>query len=255
MVILSYIDSNLLRYLLSQRCEPGARLPALEEISAEIGVSVGKLREQLEVARLLGLVEVGPRKGIRYRGYDFVPALRLSLMVALSLDRSAFTAFSALRIHLETAFWDEAVVLLTDEDKGRLRELVDQAWEKLSRDRVQIPYPEHRKLHLAIYSRLTNPFVRGLLEVYWDGYEAVELNTYADYAYLTEVWTYHKRFVEAICAGEYAAGKQLLIEHMQLIDKMGVAHEGFTAAPPANGEQAPGAQRSVALAAPLQSLY
>jgi DNA-binding FadR family transcriptional regulator len=254
-VILSQIDSDFLRYLLSHPWEPGARLPALEDISTEIGISVGKLREQLEVARLLGLVEVGPRKGIRYRGYDFVPAMRLSLMVALSLDRSAFAAFSALRIHLETAFWDEAVVLLTDDDKGHLSDLVDLAWEKLNSDRVKIPHLEHRELHLTIYSRLTNPFVRGLLEVYWDGYEAAELNTYADYAYLTEVWTYHKRFVEAICAGEYAAGKQLLIEHMQLIDKMGVAHEGFAATPPRNGEQAPGRRRNEALVAPLSSRY
>lgn len=231
-MILSQIDSDFLRFLLSERCQPGGRLPSLEEISAEIGISVGKLREQLEVARMLGLVEVGPRKGIRRKDYDFVPALRMSLMIALSLDRNAFAAYSALRMHLETAFWDEAVALLTQEDKQHLRELVDRAWAKLSGDRIQIPHPEHRELHLAIFRRLDNPFVRGLLEVYWDGYEAVELNTYADYAYLTEVWTYHQRFVEAVCAGDYAAGKQLLIDHMQLIDKLGVSHEGFSQGAP-----------------------
>ncbi len=227
-MILSQIDSDFLRYLLSERCEPGSRLPSLEEISAEIGISVGKLREQLEVARLLGLVEVGPRRGIRRKDYDCVPALRLSLMVALSIDRSAFAAFSALRIHLETAFWDEAVALLTPADKAYLRELIDRARTKLGGERIQIPHAEHRELHLTIYRRLANPFVRGLLEVYWDGYEAVEFNTYADYSYLTEVWDYHQRFVEAICAGDYAAGKKLLIEHMQLIDKLGVSHEGST---------------------------
>ncbi len=123
-MILSQVDSAFLRYLLSARDEPGGRLPSLDEISAEVGISVGKLREQLEVARFLGLVEVGPRRGIRKKGYDFVPAVRLSLMIALSLDRNAFVAYSTLRIHLETSFWDEAVVLLTDEDKAHLRALV-----------------------------------------------------------------------------------------------------------------------------------
>ncbi len=85
--------------------------------------------------------------------------------------------------------------------------------------------------------------MRGLLEVYWDGYEAVELNTYADYEYLTEVWTYHRRLVEAICAGDFAGGKQLLIDHMRLLDKLGVAHEG--AAPVTRHS----AQRRVALPA------
>jgi DNA-binding FadR family transcriptional regulator len=233
-VILSKIDSDFLRYLLDDRWEPGARLPALEDLSTEIGISVGKLREQLEVARMLGLVEVGPRRGIRRKEYDFVPALRLSLMIALSADRSLFAAYSKLRIHLEAAFWDEAVVLLTDADKAQLRQLVARAWAKLSQERVQIPHPEHRALHLAIYSRLDNLFVRGLLEVYWDCYEAVELNTYADYAYLQEVWQYHDRFVEAICAGDYATGKQLMMEHMHLIDKLGNAHEGAT-----SGERSP----------------
>jgi DNA-binding FadR family transcriptional regulator len=217
-MISSHVDSEFLQYLLASGCEPGARLPSLDEISAEIGISVGKLREQFEVARMLGLVDASPRRGIRCLKYDFRPAVRLSLMVALSLDPGAFGAFSTLRIHLETAFWDEAVVLLTDEDQAHLRELVAQAQTKLNYERIQIPYAEHRAFHLAIFSKLENPFVIGLLEAYWDAYEAVELNTYADYSYLQEVWSYHERIVEAIVAGDYASGKELLMQHMRLID-------------------------------------
>jgi DNA-binding FadR family transcriptional regulator len=234
-VILSTIESDFLRYLLADGREPGMRLPSLDEISAEIGVSVGKLREQLEVARMLGLVDASPRRGLRILPYDFLPAVRLSLMAALSRDRGAFYAYSILRIHLETAFWDEAVALLTTDDQARLTDLVAQASAKLNQDRIQIPHPEHRAFHLTIFSRLDNPFVHGLLAAYWDAYEAVELNTYADYSYLRDVWDYHRRITEAICAGEYAAGKQLLTEHMRLLDRLGVAHEGNTAAPARGG--------------------
>jgi DNA-binding GntR family transcriptional regulator len=146
-------------------------------------------------------------------------------MVALSLQHDAFRSYAALRIHLETAFWDEAVVLLLPEDIARLNELVARAQAKLTLDRIQIPYPEHRQFHLTIFSRLGNPFVIGLLEAYWDAYEAVELNTYADYAYLQEVWNYHERIVRTLEASDIAGGKELLIQHMRLIDKMGVAHE------------------------------
>jgi DNA-binding FadR family transcriptional regulator len=225
-VILSQIDSEFLRYLLTHGCEPGARLPALEGISADTGISVGKLREQMEVARALGLVEVSPRRGIRCKAYDFLPAVRLSLMVALSLDRHTFRAFSTLRIHLETAFWDEAVALLTEADLKHMQDLVARARAKLNYDRIQIPHPEHRELHLTIYSRLANPFVRGLLEAYWDAYEAVELNTYADYAYLQSVWEYHDRIVTAIHTGDFATGRTVLVEHHRLLDKMGNSHEG-----------------------------
>jgi len=198
---------------------------------------VGKLREQFEVARMLGLVEASPRKGIRCLPYDFLPAVRLSLMVALSLDRGAFRAFADLRIHLETSFWDEAVSQLTAADIAQLNELVAQAQAKLSENRIQIPYPEHRQFHLTIFSRLQNPFVQALLAAYWDAYEAVEFNTYADYSYLQEVWSYHERIVRAIEAGDHVGGKELLIQHMRLIDKMGVAHE---ISMPANAKQTQG---------------
>jgi DNA-binding FadR family transcriptional regulator len=231
-----------LRYLLTQGCEPGKKLPPLDEISQEIGISVGKLREQFEVARVLGLVEASPRRGIRCLPYNFVNAVRLGLMVGLALDPGAFRTYSTLRIHLETAFWEEAVALLTDEDKSELLRLVDQAQAKLTTERVQIPYAEHRAFHLAIYRRLDNPFVLGLLEAYWDAYEAVELNTYADYAYLQEVWSYHERIVQALQASEYEHGKELLIQHMQLIDRMGVAHEFIAPQPlgPGRGTDANG---------------
>lgn len=224
-MIISRIESDFLRYLLTRGCEPGAKLPSLDEISNEIGISVGKLREQFEVARVLGLVEASPRRGIRCLPYNFVHTVRLGLMLSLALDPGAFRTYSTLRIHLETAFWDEAVVLLTEEDKGELLQLVEQAKAKLTTERVQIPYPEHRAFHLAIYQRLNNPFVLGLLEAYWDAYEAVELNTYADYGYLQEVWSYHERIAQALLADDYERGKTLLIQHMQLIDRMGVAHE------------------------------
>lgn len=225
MNVISRIDSAFLRYLLTQGCQPGDRLPSLDEISAEIGISIGKLREQFEVARVLGLVEASPRRGIRCLPYEFLAAVRLGLMIALALDDRAFRAYSTLRIHLETAFWEEAVALLSAEDKAQLCALVAEAQRKLSYERVQIPYPEHRAFHLCIFQRLENPFVLGLLEAYWDAYEAIELNTYADYGYLQEVWGYHERIADAILAGDYAAGKELLQQHMRLIDRMGVAHE------------------------------
>jgi DNA-binding FadR family transcriptional regulator len=229
-MVLSQLDSDFLRYLLADGHTPGDRLPSLNEISTVTGMSVGKLREQFEVARALGLVDASPRRGIMRTGYDFLPAVRLSLLVALAIDPEYFAAFSGLRAHLETAYWDEAVVLLTDDDKEHLRELVRSAWDKLSVPRIQIPFQEHRELHLTIYRRLNNPFVVGILEAYWDGYEAVELNTFADLGYLQAVWRYHDAIVEAICAGEVAEGKRLLAEHMQLLNARGAPMEMSTSA-------------------------
>lgn len=200
-------------------------MPSLVELSVETGVSVGKLREQMEVVRVLGLIEASPRRGIIFHQYDFLPAVRLSLLTALAIDRKYFEAFSSLRSHLEMAYWDEAVAALTEADYQLLRELVEIAKQKLSEARIQIPYREHRELHLTIFRRLNNTFVLGLLEAYWDAYEAVELNTYADYGYLQRVWDYHERIVAAILLGDFALGKQLLAKHMQLLNERGLAME------------------------------
>ena len=209
------VTSDFLRYLAAQAEE--AQLPSLKDLSGELGVSVAALREQLEVARAIGLVEVRPRTGIRRLPYAFTPAVRQSLSYAISLEMEHFFAYADLRNHIEAAYWDEAAARLTAEDHQALGELIAQAWDKLHGSPVRIPHVEHKQLHLTIYSRLENPFVQGLLEAYWEAYEAVGMNLYADFPYLTQVWEYHQRMVEAICAGDYAAGRRALIEHRDLL--------------------------------------
>ena len=219
------VHSEFIHHLLTQASQPGDRLPPLHELSTALGLSVGKLREQMEVARMLGLIEVSPRRGIVRTEYNFLHAVRLSLLTALTIDPQHFATFSSLRSHLEVAYWQEAVALLTPEDKAHLRSLVAAAWCKLNQARAQIPYQEHREFHLAIFRRLENPFVLSLLEAYWDAYEAVELNTYADYRYLEKVWHYHERIAEAIGDGNYDLGQALLIEHMRLLSNRGISME------------------------------
>ena len=78
------------------------------------------LREQLEVARALGLVDVRPRVGTRRLPFSFTPAVRQSLSYALALDSGHFQEFSGLRNHLEAAYWDEALTGSPQEDKAEL---------------------------------------------------------------------------------------------------------------------------------------
>jgi DNA-binding FadR family transcriptional regulator len=72
---------------------------------------------------------------------------------------------------------------------------------------------------------LDNPFVSGILEAYWEAYEAVGLNLYAGYRYLEEVWTYHQQMVDGICNGDLDAGYQALVEHTDLIRHRVVGRE------------------------------
>jgi DNA-binding FadR family transcriptional regulator len=221
---LEKLDSALLQYVVARGFQPGDRLPALDDLSKELDISVGKLREQLEVARSLGLVDVRTRSGIRLEEYSFLPAVRFSVLYALALDPTQFDSFNLLRNRVEAAFWYDAVALLTPEDQAHLRDLIGKAWAKLNGHPIHIPHAEHRDLHLTIYGRLPNPFVRGLLEAYWEAYEAVGLSVFSDYQYLREVWTYHENIVNAICEGKYDEGFTLLVKHTALLSNRESLH-------------------------------
>jgi DNA-binding FadR family transcriptional regulator len=219
------LNSEFLRYLASLEMDEqtGDRIPALTDLSQALGVSVARLREQLEVARALGFVEVRPRTGIRRLPYTFLPAVRQSISYAIEMDRANFDTFSDLRDHLEAAYWREAVEKLEPGDILELQGLIASAWGKLRSPQIQIPHAEHRQLHLGIFRRLGNTFVMGILEAYWEAYEAVGLNLYAGYDYLQRVWHFHQTMVDAICASDSDAGYEALVEHKDLLYHRSVA--------------------------------
>ncbi len=210
--------SEFMRFL-ALRLRGNERVPPLTELSQELGVSVASLREQLEVARALGLVEVRPKTGIRRLPFTFRPGVEQGLAYAIAVDPQNFNQYADLRKHVEEAYWFEAVELLQEEDRRQLQALIVSAKEKLRRTPVQIPHWEHRELHLGIYRRLGNPFVIGVMEAYWSMYEMVGLDVYTELEYLQVVWAYHQKMVDAICEGNFSTGHQLLVEHMDLLNQ------------------------------------
>lgn len=210
--------SEFLRYLADTNCNDGCeRIPSLADLSQKLGISVASLREQMEAAKAMGLVEARPRTGIRRLPYSFKPAVVQSLNYAVTINPHAFADYSDLRSHIEAAYWYKAVNLLNEQDHQELRELIRCALEKLHGEPVQIPHQEHRALHLAIYKRMDNAFVMGLLEAFWEVYEVFGLDVYSDLAYHERVWDYHSRMVEAICSRSFTVGYDALMEHMDLI--------------------------------------
>lgn len=213
------LDSELLDYLIRSDLRPGDRLPTINELQADehLGISISKVREQLEVARALGIVEVRSRTGMKLKPYNFTPAVRLSLFYALAQDPGYFDGFRDLRNHLEIAYWEEACARLLDDDKQAMRDTIARARAKLNSEAVRIPNQEHREFHMRLFARLDNLFVTGLLEAYWDAYEAVESNRYSEYAYLQQVWDYHERILNAIAADQIGEAQRLFVEHTRLI--------------------------------------
>ena len=209
--------SRFLAYLAEKASNGVENLPSLNELSKHLEMSVSTLREELQVARAMGLVEVKPRTGIRCLPYHFTPTVQQSLAYAVSLEKENFRQFSDLRNHIEASYWYQAVSSLLPDDIEQLNEIIKIANRKLNSDPIQIPHEEHRQLHLTIFSRLDNAFVQGILESYWDIYEAVGLSVYEDRKYLERVWTYHQQMVDSITTNDFLSGYQALIAHMDLL--------------------------------------
>lgn len=208
-----------LDYLANHQNQDDSRLPSLSEISKTTRMSIPSLREQMEVARALGFVEVKPKTGIRKNKYRFTPAVTASLSYGLKNDPGMFEKFSDLRKHIESSYFEEAAALLVEEDISGLEQLIQEARAKLMYKPVEIPFFEHRDFHMLMYSRLDNPFVIGLLEAYWQMYEETGLNRYTDMEYQIRVWNYHEKIVETIHQGEFSNSRKMLLEHMILLQQ------------------------------------
>ncbi|MEM7029159.1 MAG: FCD domain-containing protein [Chloroflexota bacterium] len=211
------LESDILQYIVDNDLHVGDRLPPLTELSDILDISVSKLREQLEVARCLELVGVKPGAGTQIHDFNFASIIRIGLTYSLALSDQNFEAYKALRIATTAAFWEEAVSLLTPKNIEEVRALIEAAWSQLNHARIRIPHQEHRAFHLALFEQLDNPFVRGIEEGYWLAYEAIELNSYLDYQYLTEVWKQHEKMIDLIEAGKFSESKAVFIEHTQLL--------------------------------------
>ncbi len=215
----SYQLSELLHFLASIPEDGERRITPLSELSKQLRISVASLREQLEAARLLGIVEIKPKAGIHKSAYSLRPALTASLTYAVETNSTLFNHLSNLRKHLEAAYFIEAVQLLSTSDVDYLSSLIKKAQLKIRSIPPQLPNVEHRELHLGIYKRLNNPFVISILEVYWDLYKSTGLEIYTEVTYIDRVWQYHQRIIDAVRQGNLNLGLQILIEHMDLISQ------------------------------------
>ena len=212
------LGSDFLNYIVRQGFQPGDRLPSIQELTndSHLDMSANKVREQLEVARTMGWVEVRSKRGTRIKTYAFTPAVRLSALYAMACGES-FESFASLRNHVESAYWNEACALLHKEDLAIMQACIDGANEKLDSPTIHIPNPEHRLFHLTVFKHLDNTFVLGILEAYWDLYEEVGINRYMEYSYLRQVWDYHSMILDLIRDNEFDKAQQAFVEHTRLL--------------------------------------
>ncbi|MBN2002089.1 MAG: FadR family transcriptional regulator [Anaerolineae bacterium] len=216
------LTHELFEYILKEELvcdgdEP-TKLPPMGELADALGVSKGKLREELLAAQAYGVIEMRPGDGTYVRPFDFYTAIRPAVLYGIACDKRNFDRLYRMRAQLEATFWGQAVSTLTPEDLARLVAIVEHAERKLGSTPIEIPHREHRDFHLLIFSRLENPFVIGFLQAYWDGYEAVELHRYFDLSYYREMWASHRQIVQMLQQQQYQQGQEVLVQHFLILE-------------------------------------
>jgi DNA-binding FadR family transcriptional regulator len=208
LALLSYLASN---------AKEGKGIPSIAQLSNDLGLSVSAIREQLEVARQLELVEVKTKTGIHTASFSAAPAICLAYHYGLVLRPDLIGDIISVRQHLELSYWKEAVVHLTGKDVNYLADIVEKAISKINNLPVIIPLEEHKEFHLAIYRPLENSFLDSILEAYWNIQMESGIHVYSDKTYLENVWAYHQKILEAIETKEYDLGYQALMTHFEIV--------------------------------------
>jgi len=192
-------------------------IPSISELSSQLGLSTASVREQLEVPKELGFVEVRTRTGIQKHEFCLTRPLTLSMTYGLRVDPGLFQEYASVRRQLEIAYWYEACALLGKSQIEELQTLEERANWKINQSPVVIPTAEHRNFHLAIYRPLNNRVLNSVLETYWDLYEASRIQYYRNHEYLESVWSYHRQMLDAIASKAYEKGYEALVTHFDLI--------------------------------------
>jgi len=211
--------SDLLLYLSDKASMGEEQIPSLPLLSKKLKISVASLREQLEVARIMGFVEVRPRTGIRLLPFDFTPAMLISVLYAIKVNDSYFEKYRDFRNHLEAAYFLEAVGKLTKIEINRLEGIVINAEKKINSNPPRLPHSEHREFHALIFSKVENPFIQSVFNVYWEIYEYLGYAIINDVDYLNRVWQYHRFVLEEIQNNNFYHAFELFMEHKELMIK------------------------------------
>lgn len=206
----------LLSYLAATARE-GKSIPSIAELGKDLGLSNSAVREQLEVARQLQLVEIKTKTGIQVSNFSITPAICLASKYGIEVNPELIWDLLSVRQHLELCYWQEAVVSLSKEDVNHLGKIVESALVKINRRPIVVPVDEHRNFHLSIYRPLKNAFLIGILEAYWELFHESEIRFYSDQESLEAVWDYHKKIYQAIASKQYQVGYQALITHFDIV--------------------------------------
>lgn len=197
-------------YILVNRLQPGAALPAEGDLARQLGVSRNTVREAVRSLESLGVIETKRGSGLYVSNFSFDPILD-NLEYGLLFDLSELSDMLQVRRVLEVGLIETAMSTLTTQAKEEIKKTVD-AMGRLAHD-GQPFVNEDRRFHRLLFEHIGNHMLVRVLDIFWQGFN--KASHYGDIADDDPVWTYHahQAVVDAIITGDVERAKVALDEH------------------------------------------
>jgi DNA-binding FadR family transcriptional regulator len=219
------LETRLMREFRLRQLVPGDAIPSEQVLAQELNVGRPALREGLRALETLGIVR--GRQGARrvLHSFDLAPLVR-HLTTSLAPTPESVHELLEVRRVLEVSFFPHVMSLFTREDIARLRFLADKMTEKAARGEVFLK--EDADFHAALFARIHNRVLTGLLEAFWELFEETssETTTGSD---LPATARSHAQIVDAIESGDAALAAHQLNSHFfdvraRLVDQARQTH-------------------------------
>lgn len=168
------VVAQIKKLIVSQKLEPGSKLPSERELVIRMKISRTSVREALRILEIMGLVETKPGKGV------YVKSLTADLLVPLSTwlpthKETLLHHFEA-RLILEPAAAGLAALRATPNDSLKLQETLDTFNEKLkAHDLVGLIKADiafHNLIGAATGNKTIKLFMDTIARILFDGWKA-----------------------------------------------------------------------------------
>jgi len=168
------IRNYIKNHILTNQMKPGDLLPPENQLMADLGVGRSSVREAVKALQSLGIVEVQRGNGLYVRQANFDPILE-SLSYNMRFDPRIFAEVLEIRVWLESAVIEDAVMRINDEDIVRLEDVL-RMWEQ------RIALAEHhaaldQQFHDILYAPLKNRTLVQLFQVFWLAFNSLDDET------------------------------------------------------------------------------
>ena len=207
----SELTRKLMDYLIAARLRPNDRLPSERQMVEALGVGRAALRTALKSLSLLGVVEQRPGAGT-FLGNSTSDLLPRVIEWGLLLGENRIRDIMEARENLEVILAGYAAERRTEDDLGRLRELID-AMRQAGNDTDRYVECDIR-FHLAIAEMAQNEVLAGILRNLQSLLQAWARRVLNAAGETASSLAMHVPILEAVEAGDSERARDAMTAHM-----------------------------------------